>query len=319
MRHAVVRLSHGLVVLLALSVLTFLFAELAPGDPFAEMRLNPRISPGAVAALRTRYGLDDPLPVRYLRWLRSVASGEMGWSFLYDAPAGPLLGVRARNTLLLAVPATLVAWLLALPLGVQAAARRGGWGDRFGQAAGSLLLAVPELVLALGALALAAGTGVLPAGGMVSLGFAEMGFWGRARDLAAHLALPVAVLVLTALPVLVPHVRAAVAEALDAPFVLAARGRGVPRLRLLYGHALRAAAGPLVSLLGLSIAGLLSGSLLVEVVLSWPGLGPLLVQAILARDLHVVVGAVLLSGLFLVAGNLAADLLLAWADPRVRE
>jgi len=133
-----------------------------------------------------------------------------------------------------------------------------------------------------------------------------------------HMVLPVAALVLSSLPILVRHIRAAMAEALDAPFLRAAAALGIPRRRLVYGYALRAAANPLVSLAGFSIGTLLSGSLLVEIIMSWPGLGPLLLESILARDLYVVIGGVLLSTTFLVVGNLLADLLLYWVDPRIR-
>jgi peptide/nickel transport system permease protein len=318
LRYVAARLGYGLLLLAGISVLSFLLAEMAPGDAVQELRLNPRLSPATVAAIRARYGLDRPLPVRYLRWVRSMAAGELGWSVAYGAPVGPLLWRRAGNTLLLAVTAMALAWLAAVPAGVWSAAHQGGWADRAGLAATAVLLAVSELVLALAGLAVAARTGLLPAGGMASLDYDSLGGWERARDLAAHLALPAVVLALSAFPVVLRHVRAAVAEALAAPFVQAARGSGIPHRRLLWRHALPAAAKPLVSLFGLSIAGLLSGSVLVEVVLSWPGLGPLLLQAILARDLHVVVGVLLLSSVFLIFGNLVADLLLYGLDPRVR-
>jgi peptide/nickel transport system permease protein len=153
---------------------------------------------------------------------------------------------------------------------------------------------------------------------MVSLHFEDLSLLGRVRDLLLHMALPTAALVLSVLPLLVRHVRAAVSEVLDAPFLLAAEGHGIPRRTLLYRYALPAAANPLISLFGFSIGTLLSGSLLVEVVMSWPGLGPFLLEAILARDLYVVIGGVLLSTFFLVGGNFLADLLLYWADPRIR-
>jgi peptide/nickel transport system permease protein len=130
--------------------------------------------------------------------------------------------------------------------------------------------------------------------------------------------LPVLALVLSALPMLVRHVRAAVADVLQAPFVRAARGHGISRRTLLYRYVLRAAANPLITLFGISLGALLSGSLLVEVVMSWPGLGPLLLEAILARDVYVVIGGVLCSTVFLVVGNLFADMLVYWADPRIR-
>ncbi len=312
------RLVHGLFLLVGVSLLTFALCELAPGSYFDEMRLDPRIAAETGAALRARYGMDRPLPERYARWVASAASGELGYSFAYGSPVGPLLRERALHTLGLAGAATLLGWLLAVPLGVWFAARRGGWPDRVGAAASSALLAAPDLVVALGLLWLALRTGVLPAGGMASPGFADLSAWGKAVDLAAHAVLPVLALALGILPGLVRHVRASVYEALQAPFLRAARAHGIPARRLLYRHALAAAANPLCSLFGFSVASLLSMSLLTEVVMSWPGLGPLLLEAILARDLYLVIGPVMVSTLFLLAGNLLADLLLYAADPRIR-
>jgi peptide/nickel transport system permease protein len=312
------RLGQAALLLLGASVLTFLFSALAPGNYFDEMRLNPQISPETVASLRAQYQLDRPLPVRYARWMSALLHGEMGFSFAYDSPVAPLLAVRARNTLLLTLTATLIAWATALPLGIWSATYAGRWPDRIVSWATASFLIVPDLVLALGLLIVAVRSGWFPTGGLVSVGFETFSTLGKMRDLAAHMALPVAALVLTSLPILVRHVRAAVAEVLGAPFLRAAEGHGIPRGRLLYRYALRAAANPLISLFGFSIGVLLSGSLLVEVVMSWPGLGPLLLEAILARDLYVVIGGVLLSTIFLVSGNFLADVLLYWADPRIR-
>ena len=242
----------------------------------------------------------------------------MGFSFAYNTPVAPLLLVRARNTLLLTVTAMLLAWGIALPLGIWSADHLGRLPDRLLSWGTAALLVIPDLVLALGLLVIAVKMGRLPTGGMVSLNFENLSFLGKTRDLLLHMALPVAALVLSVLPLLVRHVRAAVAEVLVAPFLLAAEGHGIPRRTLLYRYALPAAANPLVALFGFSIGTLLSGSLLIEVVMSWPGLGPFLLEAILARDVYVVIGGVLLSTLFLVGGNFLADLLLYWADPRIR-
>jgi peptide/nickel transport system permease protein len=271
-----------------------------------------------LAALRAQYQLDKPLAFRYASWMNSVLHGQMGFSFAYNGPVAPLLFVRARNTLLLTITATLIAWVIALPLGVWSAERFGRLPDRLLSWATAGLLVIPDLALALGLLVLAVRTGWFPTGGMTSLDFESLSLGGKVRDLALHLALPVAALVFSALPLLLRHVRAAVAEVLGAPFVLAAKGHGIPRRTLLYRYALRAAANPLISLFGFSVGALLSGSLLVEVVMSWPGLGPLLLESILSRDLYVVIGGVLLSTLFLVGGNFLADILLYWADPRIR-
>jgi peptide/nickel transport system permease protein len=312
------RLIHAIFLLFGVSILTFLFSSLAPGDYFGEMRLNPHIAPETVTALRAQYQLNRPLPVRYWRWVKSVGHGDLGFSFSYNSPVGALIWVRARNTLLLTVTATLLTWGLALPLGVWSAERLGRLPDTVISWAMAGLLVVPDLLIALGLLLFAARSGWFPTGGLASVGFESLSPLDKLRDLALHMILPVVVLVLTALPLVVRHVRAAMAGVLDAPFLRAARGHGIRRYRLLYRYALPAAANPLISLFGFSIGALLSSSLLVEVIMSWPGMGPLLVEAILARDLYVVIGGVLLSTLFLVAGNFGADLLLYWADPRIR-
>jgi peptide/nickel transport system permease protein len=312
------RALHGLLLLAGVSLLSFVLVELAPGDFFSEMRLDPRISETTLRALRARHGLDRPLPERYLRWVTSLARGELGYSFAYGSPVAPLLWPRARNTLLLTSIATAFAWLIAIPLGVWWATRRGAAMRRALSGVTALLLAVPDILLALALLLLAVRTGWFPTGGMVSVGHEEMPRTARIVDVAWHLVLPATALVLGMLPVLVRYVRASVADALEAPFVRAARAHGIPERRVLYRHALPAAANPLVSLFGLSLAGLLSMSLLVEVVLSWPGLGPLLLEAILARDFYLVLGLVLASALLLVGGNLLADVLLLATDPRIR-
>ena len=318
MRYLLSRFGHALFLLVGVSVLAFLFTSLAPGTYFDEMRLNPQIAPETVAALRAQYGVDKPLPVRYLSWLNSVLHGEMGFSFAYNSPVAPLLLVRARNTLVLTITSTLLAWAIALPLGIWSAERLGRLPDRLLSWGTATLLVIPDLALALGLLVFAVRTGWFPTGGMASVGFETLSSLNRLRDLVLHMILPVTALVLSSLPLLIRHVRAAMADVLNAPFLLAAVGHGIPRRTLLYRYALPAAANPVISLFGFSIGVLLSGSLLIEVVMSWPGLGPLLLDSILARDLYVVVGGVLFSTLFLVGGNFLADLLLYWADPRIR-
>ena len=318
MRYLGLRFLQSIFVLLGVSLLSFIFLELAPGDFFDEIRLNPQISGATVTNLRKQYGLDQPLPRRYVRWVNSAARGQLGFSFAYNAPVAPLLWARSRNTLLLTGSATILAWLIALPLGILSAARRHGWINHLCALLTSTLLATPDLLLALGFLFLAVHFHWFHAGGMFSREGAAEGTWAQSKDLAAHLVLPVAVLVLGSLPILLRHTRAAMLEVLDSAYVRAARGHGISRWRILFRHALPAAINPLVSLFGFSLGSLLSASLLTEVVMSWPGLGPLLLEAVLARDIYVVIGAVVFSTLFLVLGTLVADVLLFAADPRIR-
>ena len=318
MRYIGRRIIHAVFLLLAVSFFSFLLLQLAPGDFFDAMRLNPQISQQTIQSIRSEYGLDKPLPIRYEHWLRSMLKGDLGYSLASNSPVAPLLRVRARNTLLLSGTATLLAWMLALPIGVWSAAKRGGWGDRIGNIATSAILTVPDLLLFLGLLLLAVRTGWFPTGGMISPGIDGADFWSQAKDIAFHLVLPALGLAVVMLPVLARHVRSATIEALESPFIRAARGHGIPRARLLFRYALPAASNPLISLFGFSVATMLSTSMLAEVILSWPGLGPLLIESIFSRDVYVVIAVVMLSSVFLVMGNLLADLLLFASDPRIR-
>jgi peptide/nickel transport system permease protein len=318
MRYLARRIMHSMLILLAISFLSFALLQWGPGEFFDALRMNPRVSAQTIRDLRAQYGLNRPLSVRYGRWMRSVLQGDMGFSFSYSSAIGPLLWVRARNTLLLTGLATLLAWLAALPLGIWSATKKGRWVDRICGIATSAFVAVPDLLVFLLLLWFAARTGWFPTGGMTSPNFEELGFWDRCKDVALHVALPALGLAAVMLPTLLRHVRAAMIEALQAPFVRAAHGHGIPRGRVVWRYALPAASNPLISLLGYSVAGMLSGSAIVEVILSWPGLGPLMVQAVLARDVFVVLDIVLLSSALLVAANLLADLLLFASDPRIR-
>jgi peptide/nickel transport system permease protein len=318
MKYVGQRLLHAVLLMLAISFLSFALLQSAPGDYFDQMQLNPEISQQTIAHLRAYYALDRPFVVRYEHWLRSAVDGEMGFSLAYNEPVWPILRVRARNTLLLTGAATLLAWLCAIPLGIWGAVRRYGWGDRLGGLVISGLLTVPEIVLFLLMLLLAVRTGWFPVGGIESTKVVDASFWGRLEDTGYHLVLPALGLALVAFPVVFRHVRSAMIEVLESPFIQAARAHGIPGTRLLLRFALPAAANPLISLLGFSIATLLSSSLLVEVILSWPGLGALLVESILSRDIYVVIGGIMFSSVFLVGGNLLADLLLFATDPRIR-
>jgi peptide/nickel transport system permease protein len=312
------RLVRSILLLIGVSALCFLFTEMAPGSFFDEMRLNPQISPETIANLRSHYGLDQSLAVRYGRWMKSALRGDLGYSIAYNAPVAPLLWIRAKNTLLLTTTALVLTWIISVPLGVWAADRRGGFVDRIVTLASSFLVSVPELVIAVGLLAIAVRWRVLRVGGMMSADYEGLSGWAKLQDIALHLALPACILVLAETAVIVRHVRASVLEVLDAPYVHAARGFGVGRARLLLRHVLPVAANPAVSLLGFSLAGLLSGSLMVEVVCGWPGLGPLILDATLSRDLYLVIGGIMFSALFMVGGNLVADVMLLALDPRIR-
>jgi len=312
MKYTSRRLLHGLALLLAVSFFSFVLAQIAPGDYYTQFRGNPQISAEANAAPRARSGIDRPIALRYAGWVGGLLHGDFGYSLAYHGPVAPLLRQRTGNTLLLTGTATLLAWLLAVPIGVWSAAQRGTWFDGVTSVGVAILLAIPDLILAIALLVLAVRTGWFPTGGKTSPAHSD---W---RDIAWHMVLPVAVLIAGLAPVLVRHARAAMLEVMDSGFALSARAQGIPRPRLLLHHLLPAAMNPLITLFGLSLGTLLSASLLVEVVMGWPGLGPLFLEAVMARDFAIVLAVVMVSAAFLVLGNLAADLLLYRIDPRIR-
>lgn len=318
MRFVLGRLGHSALVLVLVSVLTFAMIELSPGEFFDDLKVNARIGASTVETLRQQSGLTESPLTRYLAWMASVARGEFGISLAHRVPVGSLLWERARNTLFLTVPATLACWLIALPLGLWLARHRGRWTDRIFAAASSTLLSLPDILIALLLLLVALRTGLFPTGGMFSPGAESLGGVARVRDLALHAFLPFCALLLVLLPPVIRHVRASAIEAINAPAVRAARGHGISGWHLATRYILPLAANPLISLAGLSCAALVSASVLIEVVMSWPGLGPLLVESLLAKDVHVVLGASMMATTFLVTGNLLADLTLYAVDPRVR-
>jgi len=315
LRYACRRFAAALVLLLGISVLSFSLSSLVPGNYFDDMRLNPQISLQTLAQLRSQYGVDEALPHRYLHWLERALTGDFGFSFAYNMPVSSLIGQRLSNTLLLAGTATVLIWIIAVPLGILSA--RLGWVNRITTLGSSALLSVPELVVILILVAACIRMGVMPLGGVAEWDRAAA-TWTRIRAVAFHLLVPALGLVLIGLPIVFQHTCTAMKEVLEAPFVQAARGHGISSTRLLLRHALPVAANPLISLFGLSVGGVVGTSLLAEVVTGWPGVGPLFVQSIFARDFYVVIAIVMLSSFFLVLGNLVGDVLLYAADPRIR-
>lgn len=318
MKYLGLRLIRAVLLLVSISVLCFLFSEMAPGSFFDEMRLNPQISPDTIASLRSRYGLDQPLVVRYGRWVRSALRADFGYSIAYNTPVAPLLWARAKNTLLLNTVAMVLTWIIAVPLGIWLATLRRTVWDRAIDSVNSILISLPEIVIAVAALAIVVRWRVLPVGGMSPVDQDTLSGWARLREIAVRMLLPAIILTLVETGIIVRHVRASVLEILDAPFVQAGRALGIGNLRLLLRHVLPAAANPIISLFGLSLAGLLSGSLLIETICGWPGLGPLILDATLSRDFYLVIGGIILSTLFTLGGNLIADAMLLACDPRIR-
>ncbi len=255
----------------------------------------------------------------YAAWLGNAVTGDLGESFQYKTSVVSVITSRLLNTLLLSSVALLIAWGLAIPLGVWSGVRPNSVIDYVCGATAYFGLSIPSVFLALLAVLFAYYTGWFPIGGMRDLvRWGDMTGSEKALDLAHHLALPAAVIGFNGLAGYMRQMRGQMVETMSADYVRTARAKGLARRSVVYKHALRNAINPLLTLLGFSLAGLLSGSFLVEVVMNWPGLARVVVDAVFARDEPLVMAAVLVATLMLVAGNIVADILLAFADPRIR-
>jgi peptide/nickel transport system permease protein len=313
------RLLQLVPLLLAVAVLTFLLLKLAPGDYLTSLAENPQVSAATLDAMRHRFGLDRPWAVQLALYLENVLLHlDFGESFSRHQPVFAVLRGGLLNTLLLAVAGALVTWGLAIPLGAWAAARQDTAVDRVLSLVAFVGLSVPEVLSGLLLLMLAVRTGWFPVGGMRSLDWESLSLAGRAVDLLRHLALPALVVGLVPLAGRMRQMRASLLDVLRLDYVTTARAKGLDERTVVMKHALRNALNPLITLFGYTLGSLLSGSLVAEIIFSWPGLGRVTYEAILARDQYLVVGSVLMAATVLVLGNLAADLLLAAADPRVR-
>ena len=319
-RYLVRRLLLAVPTLLGIVVLVFLLLHLAPGSPVSAMggESGRRVSARAAQEMRRLYGLDRPLPERFLKWIGRVARFDFGESFVDRRPVIERIREALPFTLVLNGLALFLTLAIAIPLGVAAGGRPEGAFDR---ASGAVLFALYSLPAFWAALLLQAlfsvKLGWLPLYG-VSSDAPPAGLAG-ALDRLSHLALPVVCLTYGSLAFFARLVRSGVAEARGADYVLAARARGASERSALWNHAFRNALLPLITLLGLLLPGLLSGSVIIERIFAWPGLGRLYFDSILSRDYPVVLALSLLGAVATLAATLAADIAYAAADPRVRD
>ncbi len=312
------RLVRGLLVVFGVVTLTFVLLHLAPGNPVT-LLLGPSASPAQVEARTRALGLDRPLPVQYGKWLGRAARGDLGESIATGRPVATMLREAWPRTALLVALSLAASYLLGLLVGaIQATTRRRGVDHAL--SIGTLtLFAMPSYWLGLLLVMIFAWQlRWFPAFGAAGLDADFLTGWARVQDRLAHLALPLLTLTLIGVGGVARYVRAAMRDVREAPFVLAARARGLGNARVTRRHILRNALVPVVTLLGLSLPALFSGTVFIEVIFGWPGVGLVLVQAVGARDLPVVMAATTVSAILVVVGNLLADLMTARVDPRVR-
>jgi len=316
--HIARRVLVAVPLLLAMSFMTFLFMTVVyRGDPLAQYRIDPTFSEKTLREMESQYNLDKPPVQRYFLWLGGVLRGDWGRSVSQKQPVAAIVMSRLWPTLLLSLSSMICSWMLAVPLGIYCATQQGRWPDRLLSFLAFVGMAAPSFFLALLLLWLVSVTGFLPLGGYQSADYDRLSALGKALDIGRHLIVPTIVLGFGGMGGLQRVMRGNMLEALRSQYVMTARAKGLPETRVVYWHALRTAINPMITIFGYQLSGLLSGAALMEIVVSWPGLGNLMLAAVRAQDQALVMGSMLISGVLLIAGNLAADILLALSDPRI--
>jgi peptide/nickel transport system permease protein len=309
------RLAFAAILVFTVSSASLVLARLAPGD-YVTTSLGIDARRETVEQARRRYGLNRSIGEQYRDWIVGAARLDFGRSLVYDRPVADLIPERAANTAVLALTALFAATLVGLPLGIITGSRRGGaipWAIR---SVSLVLLSMPPLLTSLFLVFAAARTGWLPVGGMSTAGIAR---GGGTLDLLRHLVVPAAALALPLAAMFERLQAQAMSEVVGQPYVLATLARGVPRSRVVWRDALKAALRPVAAVYGLVVGTLLSGSFAVEVITAWPGLGRLMLDALRARDVYLVAGCAAVGSMFLAAGTLMSDAALALVDPRTSE
>ena len=320
LRYLARRLGQAAVIVAIVTTITFALIHLAPGDPFSAVMDNPNVSERVRATLRAQYGLDRPLPEQFVKYVSQLAHGELGWSFSHDQPVREVLARALPNTLVLMSIALVGSFALGILIALIQVARRGSATDYALSGISLFFFSMPDFWLAI--LALMAFTywlPLFPVGGSVDPVMHDyMGLGGRIVDRLRHLVLPAMTLTILAAPSVARYQRAALLDVLPADYIRTARLKGLTEREILRRHALRNALLPIISLVGLSFPALLTGAFFIEKIFAWPGMGLAVVNAIGTRDYPLVIGGVIIGSIMVTLGSILADLLYAWADPRLR-
>ena len=325
------RLLGTVPVLLMVSLFVFLLLHAAPGDP-ADILIPDQATAEDVAEARQRWGLDQPVMVQYWRFVTSASMLDFGRSFKYDEPVLSLILERFPATLELALLATMLALALGIPLGIFAASRPNSWFDNASSIGGFFGVSMPNFWMAIMLILIMSGYfKLLPSGGRATFGLSDdpitgfllldsvlQGNWDAFKDAAKFLVLPAFVLSVNMTGLLMRMTRSSMLEVLGEDYIMTARAKGLSERVVVWKHALRNARIIVITVVGLEFGALISGSIIVESVFSWPGIGQLLLQGITARDYPLITGLVLVYTTLFIVVNLIVDFLYAAADPRIR-
>jgi len=319
------RLLGAIPLVLGIATMVFFVLNLAPGDPVA-IYTAPNVSPDVLDQMRRNMGLDQPVHVRYVRWMGSMLRGDFGVSFVRNQPVRDVIAQILPNTLVLSASAVFLAFLAGVLIGVFQAVRQNSLADNGLSLISLFFYSMPSfwlalmliLIFSLGARNLWGWPFWFPASGMTSVDYPFMSPMGQLRDRLAHLVLPAASLALVLAAGIARYTRGSMLEVIRQDYVRTARAKGLSEARVVLRHALRNALIPVVTLFGLYLPFVFSGTVFIETVFAWPGMGKLVVDAIGQRDYPVVMAGAFIFALMVVVGNLVADLLYSFVDPRIR-
>ncbi|MDB4896102.1 MAG: binding-protein-dependent transport system inner rane component [Firmicutes bacterium] len=312
LRYTIRRLGASALVMILITMITFAIVQLAPGGP--AILLDEQLSQQDRDDIRANLGLDKPLPVQYYRWAKALLTGDLGNSYMEREPVSHLLAQRLPNTLILAGAALLLAVAVGIPAGILSAARTHSWWDYSFTFLSVLGISIPTFWFGILLIILCSvNLGLLPSAGMYTLGAGN-----QVGDLLLHMVMPALVLALSPLAEIARYTRSSMLNVIKLDYIRTARAKGVVEYRVLFRHALKNALIPVVTVIGLLLPHLVGGSVIIEKIFAWPGMGRLAADAAFKRDYPVVMGITVVIALVVVAGNLTTDLLYGCLNPRIR-
>ncbi|NIP99850.1 MAG: ABC transporter permease subunit [Nitrospinaceae bacterium] len=310
-------IGQRLILLVFISIIAHSVVHLAPGEPSLVDPANPRMKPEDIARIRDAFHLDDPLYVQYAYWMRDLFTGQLK-SFKDNQPVLEKIWDRFLNSLPLFLVTTLLAWCVAFPVGIHAALKRGSLYDRAGTVLSYALISIPGFFLAYLCIIFMVRTFDIPVIGMRTFGLESSGIGYQLMDRLWHLTLPALIFASASIAVLSRYVRSQMLEVIHMDYIRTARSKGLPEDTVIYKHGLRNALLPFITMFGLLIPGLIGGSVIIETIFAWPGMGRLGYEAILSRDFPVILTLNFIAAVLTLAGTLISDILYAFADPRIK-
>lgn len=318
LKYILKRIVIAIPVFLGISVIVFAMVQAMPGGPFSQLAMDPNISQEYIDRLMDQYGLNDPIPVQYMKWLGRFFRGDLGTSTTYSQPVLEIIMTRLPNTLLLGATSLIISSLIGIPVGVWIATKRGSLADNIATVFCFFGISIPSfffgmLLILLFSMVLK----VLPTSGMVTAGSSLTG-WAYAWDVFRHMIMPTTVLSLLNVASFMRYTRSAMIDVIGQDYIRTAKAKGVSNKDVIIKHAFKNALIPIITIISLQIPGVLSGALLTETIFVWPGIGQLNYQAVQNRDYYMVMGIVMMLALATLVINLLADVLYAVVDPRIR-